>query len=208
MSDNGNILGGKGAGLYVPLTEIEQEAIARLIERDDLQILIHGWGVVNKPKIAHGDLRLTVDFRVSFTKPAMPVPVWFFDLELQTRAGAQLYKERMPVVYGSKPLTAQAGLFYDLRWHIALKSIDPKLVKAILPGVTGLTSRRQDRDTGLMTETGNMKLNSEQRAAMQQLQAGEKEMRQDDLKKAVRATREAGYDVKVSKDGVQAPDVE
>lgn len=208
MSDKGNILGGKGAGLYVPLTEIEQEALARLVEGDDLQIVVHGWGVVNKPRVAFGDLRLTVDFRLSFVKPAIAMPVWFFDLELQTRAGACLYKERMPVVYGGNPLIAQAGSYFDMRWHIALKSIDPKLVKAILPGVTGLTSRRQDRDTGLMTESGNMRLNSKQRAAVQQLQAGEKELRQDDLKKAVRATRKAGYDVKVSKDGVLAPDVE
>ncbi len=204
----GNILGGKGAGLYVPMTEIEQEVIARLIEADDLQVIVHGWGVVNKPVVAFGDLRVRVEFRLSFTRPAIAMPVWFFDLELQTRAGLQLYKERMPVVYAGNPLIAQVGLFYDLRWHIALQSMDPALVRAVIPGMTGLTSRRQDRDTGQMTAEGNMRLTAEQRKAIRDVAAGEKRMRALDLEKAVKATRDAGYDVKVGVKGVEAPDVE
>ena len=39
-----NIFGGKGKALYVPMSEIEQEFISRLVESNELHVLIHDWG--------------------------------------------------------------------------------------------------------------------------------------------------------------------
>jgi len=209
QDDPTNLFGGKNPhGLYVPMSDDEQEAIIRLVEADDIQLVIHGWGHLDKPKFLVGDHRIGVRFRMTFSRPPAPTPVYFFDLELRTRAGMTLVKERLPTLYGGKPVNVCAGMFLDLQWDIALHSMDPQLVKMLKPGALGLTSRRQDKDTGLMTASGNMKLNSEQRQALNELEVAQAEGRAEDAKKVVEATVKAGYKVKRTRAGLEAPDLD
>ena len=205
--EKGMFGGGNPNGLYVPITETEQEAIARLVASEDLEIVIKGWGVVSKPTITFGDLRVACHFRMSFNRPEFPMPVHFFDLELRTRSGLSLYKERQPSMYNGQPLQISAGMYLDLVWDIALRHLDPKLVKALVPHAWGLTSLRQDKDTGEMTLQGNMHLNSEQQAVLGLLDSGEKSTKQRDLANAIKVTERAGYKVTVTNDGVIAPEV-
>ena len=65
------------------------------------------------------------------------------------------------------------GVFLDLVWDIAVRSVDPNLVKAVVPGATGLTSRLQDKDTGLLTLTGNMRLSTQEKQALKRLRNAE-----------------------------------
>ena len=171
---NTNIFGGKNAGsLYTPMSEVEQEAVARLVESGDLQVIVVGWGYVQKPRITFGDLRVSVAFRLMFDRPEAPIPVHYLDLERRTGAGALLFKDRQPTMYGGNPIQVAQGVFIDLVWDIAVKSIDPALVKALVPSATGLTSRFQDKDTGRMTLTGNMRLSAGEREVLRRLRAGE-----------------------------------
>jgi phosphoglycerate-specific signal transduction histidine kinase len=87
------------------------------------------------------------------------MPVHYFDLELQTRSGITLSKQRMSTEYGGQPILVAQGLSLDMVWDIAIKHIDPKLLKSLMPSVTGLTSRLQDRDNHEFTIFGNMRLN-------------------------------------------------
>ena len=173
MTDT-NIFGGKNArNLYTPMSEVEQEAVSRLVESGELQVVIVGWGFVQKPRITFGDLRLSVAFRLTFDRPELPIPVHYLDLELRTGSGVLLFKDRQPTTYGGNPVQVAQGVFFDLVWDIAVKSIDPALVKSVLPGVTGLTSRLQDKDTGEFTTVGNMRLSSTERTILRNLRAGE-----------------------------------
>lgn len=206
--DRTNLFGGSNArGLYVPMSEDEQEVLHRLVEAEDLVLIIHGWGQLDRPRFLIGDHRFAVQFRLTFNRPAKAMPVYFFDLELKTRTGISLCKERLPSVYNGQPVTVQAGLYLDMQWDIALHSMDPRLVKLLKPGHLGLTSRRQDKDTGEMTSQGNMKLTSNQKAALYELEQGYKEERADNKQKVIKVTQQAGYDVKQTKDGVSAPDL-
>lgn len=203
-----NLFGGKNArGLYVPMSEDEQEAIHRLVEMQDMVLVIHGWGYLDKPRLLVGDHRVGVNFRLTFNRPETPMDVWFFDLELRTRTGLTLVKERLPAVYNGKPVQVMAGMYLDMQWDIAIHSMDPKLVKMLKPGALGLTSRRQDKDTGEMTTQGNMKLDSEQQRALHDLEHAQAAMRKEDTQKVVNATLKAGFSVKATKDGPQAPDL-
>lgn len=161
MGDQNVFGGGNPNSLYVPMSETEQEVVARLIEARDLRVHVVGWGVVHQPRAAAGDARLKLEFRLNFDRPEAPMPVHHFDLELRTGAGALLFADRLKVEYDGKPVQVAAGVFFDLVWDIMIRSIDPKLVKALLPRATGLTSRLLDKDTGLETLTGNMKLDSD-----------------------------------------------
>jgi len=173
MSDT-NIFGGLNAGsLYTPMSEVEQEAVARLVESGDLQVIVVGWGCVHRPRITFGDLRVSVGFRLHFDRPEVPIPVYYLDLELRTGAGALLFRDRQPTVYGGNPIQVAQGVFLDLIWDIAVRSIDPALVKSLVPSATGLTSRLQDKDTGRMTLTGNMRLSAQERLVLGRLRAGE-----------------------------------
>lgn len=207
--DKTNLFGGKNArGIYVPMSEVEQEAIIRLVEARDLVLFIHGWGRLDNPRFLVGDHRIGVQFRLTFHKPAAPMPVYFFDLELQTRAGISLVKERLPVIYNGKPVQVMAGMFLDMQWDIALHSMDPRLVKMLMPGTIGLTSRRQDKDTGEMTSRGNMKLDDNQAQVLQQLEADQAASRASDAKKVIEATLKAGYKVKRTSKGIEAEDLD
>lgn len=206
--DKTNLFGGKNAhGLYVPMSEIEQEAIVRLVEAQDLVLFIHGWGRLDKPRFLVGDHRIGVQFRLTFHKPAAPMPVYFFDLELQTRAGLSLVRERLPTIYDGKPVSVMAGIYLDMQWDIAIHSMDPRLVKMLMPGTIGLTSRRQDKDTGEMTARGNMKLDDNQAEALHQLEAAQAANRASAAKQVVEATIKAGYKVKRTRKGVEAEDL-
>lgn len=170
-----NIFGGGNAtSIYVPMTETEQEALLRLVEAKDFRVHIVGWGVVNNPRVIFGDLRLSFAFRLEFDRPAMPVPLHHIDLELRTGAGQLLYRDRQPTTYGGNPVQVAAGVFFDVVWDIAIKAIDPNLVKQLLPGVTGMTSRRTDKDTGDLTLTGNMQTTTAQRSLLRAIEHGEK----------------------------------
>jgi len=169
-----NIFGGGNAkSLYTPMSEVEQEVVSRLVEAGDLRVIVVGWGYVDRPRVTFGDLRLSVAFRLTFDRPETPIPVHHLDLELRTGSGVLLFKDRQPTAYGGNPIQVAQGVFLDLVWDIAIRSIDPALVRTILPGATGLTSRFQDKDTGQMTLTGNMKLKAGDAAILRRLRAGE-----------------------------------
>jgi hypothetical protein len=187
VGDKNEFGGGNRNSLYVPMSELEQEALERLVSAGDLRVCILDWGVVENPKITYGDARIRFAFRVDFTRPEVPQDVHFFDLELRTGAGLLLFgPDRLPTEYGGKPIAVAAGLFIDMEWHIQIKSMDPKLVKA-LTGARGFTSRLQDKDTGEMTETGNMGLNSKQKTRIHMLREGETFARNDSKRRAAEA---------------------
>lgn len=179
-----NVFGGANPnGLYVPMSETEQEVLARLVASDDLEVVVQEWGVVAKPRVTFGDLRVCVQFRMDFDRPAAPMTVQFFDLELRTRSGITLFKERQPTLVNGKPIQVAAGVFLDLVWDIALSHMDPKLVKALKPGAVGLTSRRLDKETGEATFAGNMRLSNEQKTLLRRLEQGQKQIKKDRVAK-------------------------
>ncbi len=204
-----NVFGGNNRrGLYVPMSEDEQEVLLRLVEAEDIQLIIHGWGVLERPRFLIGDHRVGVQFKMSFNRPTVPTPVWFFDLELKTRTGISLCRERLPSIYNGKPVNVCAGMFLDMQWDIAMHSMDPRLVKLLKPGAIGLTSRRQDRDTKEMTSQGNMQLTPAEQKVLADLEAAQAANRAEDVKQVVKATQKAGYEVRKTKKGYEAPDVD
>lgn len=150
--------GGNPLGLYVPMSELEQESINRLVESKNLRVIIKGWGHHDCPEVTHGDARVQIKFRATFDKPEIPIPLQYLDLELRTASGELLFTDRQSVVYGGQPLFVGAGMFFDMVWDIQIKSIDPAMVKRIVPGATGLTSRLLDKDTKDFTTFGNMQM--------------------------------------------------
>lgn len=186
----GNIFGGANQhGLYIPMSDVESEALQRLAESGDLQIVISKWGVVrNFKKITIGDARLGLEFKVSFKSPAIAVPVEYFDLDLQlASSGTSIYKSRLPINLGfDRKLYVMEGLELDLAWDIQIKHLDPNLVKELKPHAFGLTSRLQDKDSGDFTDTGNMKMNRKQLKSLERIKEGERSVkaeRDTELKK-------------------------
>lgn len=153
-----NIFGGKNErAVYIPLSDVELEVIQRLVDTDDLRVICHGWQTFESPKILHGDKNLHIPLKLIFTHPAVPTPVHYFDLELQTGSGQCLFRKRMSTEYGGQPLSVMEGLEIEMVWDISIRSLDPNLVRAVKPSAKGLTSRLQDTTTGMMTSTGNFK---------------------------------------------------
>jgi len=184
MSDKNIFGGGNPHSLYVPLTDVEQEVLSRLITSKDVVVHILGWGYVDNPRIDDpGDARVRIQFRLNFDKPEVPMPVHFFDLELRTRAGVLLFRKKYPTVYNNQPVQVAAGMFLDLVWDIAIRNLDPALVKMVKPGATGLTSRLQDRDTKDFTLSGNMQLTPEKECVLRTLRQGEERMKAYDRQK-------------------------
>jgi hypothetical protein len=184
MSQDQNPFGGKNPhGVYVPMTETEQELLSRLVERDDLVVVVKDWGIVFQPGVKFGDHRVSVMFRLSFDRPSPPIPVYYFDLELKTRAGVLLYAARQSLVYDNQPMLIGAGLDLDLAWDIAIHHMDPKVVKALMPSAIGLTSRRIDKDTGEATAQGNMQLDSSQKKLLNLVTKGEERIRKMDAER-------------------------
>ena len=169
-----NALGGKNSkSLYVPMSETEQEFLSRLIESQDLIVKIHGWGVVPNPSVTLGDLQLIIPLTLNFDRPEVPIPVSFFDLELRTQSGILLFREKQPCEYGGQPVYIGQGTVIQMVWHIGIKMIDPKLIKSLMPGAKGLTSRMVDKDTGEATLLGNMKANATQKKLIAMVRKGE-----------------------------------
>ena len=204
-----NTFGGANQhGLYVPMTDVEQEVLGRLVENKDLEIRIDGWGVVHNPHVRFGDHRVELVFQLDFHKPAEPIAVTFFDLELRTVSGKKrLLRKRYPLSNNGQPMMVGAGLSLTLGWDIAIDHMSPELVKAVKPGAIGLTTRRLDATTGNRTLLGNMNLDENQARLAAFLDRQDKGFKESDDKKAIRATEAAGYEVKVTTDGVVLPDV-
>lgn len=187
-----NVFGGKNKNsLYIPMSEIEQEFISRLAEKNEFYILIHEWGYVDNPTLVFGDKNLHFGFKMFFDRPENPMPVHFFDMELRTRSGMSLFRQKMNLGYGGQPMLIMQGLELEMVWDIALKNIDPKIIKQLMPNTVGLTSRLQDTTTGEITLLGNMNLSREARdlahkldQAEKALPALEKQYRAEDRKKA------------------------
>lgn len=178
MTSDRNAFGGKNPnGLYVPMSETEQEFVSRLVESGDLQVRVHGWGVVPNPTVKLGDLQVVIPLTLKFDRPEVPIPVHYFDLELLTGSGISLYREKQPCEYGGQPLSVGSGTVVQMIWHIGIRAMDPKLVKALMPGVVGLTSRQFDRDTGALTLTGNMDLDAAQKRLIGIVREGEANVR-------------------------------
>lgn len=139
-----NIFGGGNKNfLYTPMSEDEREVLQRLIESDDLEIVVKDWGIVTKfESIKFGDLRLQIIFKVFFSSPDIHIPINLFHLCLRTRSGVVLYEETQPF---DQTIMVGSGVQIDLCWDIAIRMMDPMLVKAIKPGSIGLTTREGNR---------------------------------------------------------------
>lgn len=189
-----NVFGGKNPNsMYVPMSEIEQEVISRLIESDDLRLWVKTSNAavrhqtMFKPALRFGDLRLELKFRLEFTAPALPTPIHYLDLELMTGSGLSLFKERQTTMHGGNPIHVAEGVFIDLAWDIAIMNIDPKLVKLIKPKAVGLTSKFTDKDTGDLTLYGNNKFTPKQKELIRKLRKGESVARQINKERVVEA---------------------
>ena len=181
MSTDTNLFGGKNPhGNYTPLSEDEQEVLERLALAGQYKVVIKDWGHVDKPRVRFGDARLELTWNMVFDRPEAPMPVYFFDLELRTHSGILLSAERLPVITGGQPLQVCAGIQVRLAWDIQIKKIDPQVVRAIKPGVVGLTSR-----------LGNMKLTSYERDQLHKLRKGEAAVRVVSAVEAAAATKRA-----------------
>jgi hypothetical protein len=174
---------------YTKLSEIEQEFLDRMVASQNFVIHILGWGYVENPRVKFGDLRLGLEFRLNFVKPENPVPVHYFDLELRTRSGILLFKERQSCMYDGKPVLVGAGLFFDLAWDIAITAIDPKLIKMVMPNTLGLTSRFIDKDSKEVTLYGNTALSSKDKKHLERMRVAEMKNKQDTQAKALTATK-------------------
>jgi len=178
MTDKNIFGGGNPNSLYTPLSEDEQEVLERLALSGQYKINIKNWGHINKPTVRFGDARLQFTWLMLFDRPSAPIPVYFFDMELWTHNGILLQSKRMNVAYGGRPVQVAAGVELQLAWDIQIKQIDPKVVKLLKPGATGLTSR-----------LGNMTLDAHQRKQLHNLRQAEAKIRQEDLLAATKATK-------------------
>lgn len=183
--------GGNKNSLYTPMSEIEQEFISRVAEAGDFRIHVLGHGVVSTPLISLGDLRVSFTFNVPFEHPSPPQLLWYLDLELRHASGVLLFKERQPTTIGGQPQLAGKGLMWTLGWDIAVKAMDPRVVKELMPSAFGLTSRWVDKDTGKLSHLGNSQLSSKQKLALVGLRKGEQKVREYASEKLRDATRKA-----------------
>lgn len=158
MSDKNAFGGGNAVSLYIPMSETEQEFISRLVEGREFTLIVHGWGFIESPRVTFGDKNLHVHFKMLFDRPDPPIGVRSFDLELKTRSGISLFRQKMSTEYGGEALLVGAGLEFEMVWDIAIRYIDPKIIKMLMPSTTGFTSRLEDNASHDMTITGNMKL--------------------------------------------------
>jgi len=181
MSDRNMFGGGNPTSLYTPMSEDEQEVLSRLVLARDLNVHILEWGVVREVQASFGDLRLDIPIQITFNRPERPILVDHFDLELRTHSGLLLFRERQSAKYGGQPLAVGAGTALSMVWHIAIQAMDPKVVKALKPGATGLTSRWTDKDTGEFTLLGNTQMDSKQREVLLRLRQGEAKVRKDSV---------------------------
>lgn len=190
MSDKNIFGGGNANSLYIPMSDVEQEALLRLRESEDLVVTIIGWGYLQNPEITFGDKRLSIHIDITFNAPDIPMDVHYFDLELK-KGGQILFRERHRTHYNHKPISVGSGTNLNMIWDIAIARIDPKLVKLLVPHARGLTSRMTDKDTGELSLFGNMKLNSIQKQVAVKLKQGENKVRAIDRKEVLTAMSKA-----------------
>lgn len=189
MAQDKNPFGGRKGSLYTPLSEDEQEVLSRLVASRDLYVDVVGWAIIPEVKATFGDLRIRIPIEIDFKKPEIPRPVTYFDLELRTGAGLLLFKEQHSAMYAGAPIMIGAGTRISMIWDIAIKSMDPKVVKQIKPGATGLTSRWIDKDTGDFTLLGNTSMPSHQKALLRRIREGEALARKDNQEKLEKAKK-------------------
>jgi hypothetical protein len=176
--------GGNDLSLYIPLTDIEQEFISRLVESGEILVMLHGWGFV-QPRVTFGDKNLHAHIKFLFDKapppPGLSVP--FFDMELKTQSGISLYRQKMPTSYDNTPIMVSNEVELEMVWDISLKYIDPKLIKSLMPSVTGFTTRLENKDTHEITVLGNMKLDTNLAKSAYDLHNREQKFKSYDEKK-------------------------
>ena len=191
MSDRNIFGGGNPNSVYTPMSEDEQEVLGRLVAEGDFFVHIVGWGWVNRPKVTFGDLRVRVPISITFNAPDPPIPVSTLTVELWTpRWHEPLFRKEYDIRRGGRPIAIGAGSNLAFVWDIAIHHMDPKLVKALKPGATGLTTRWADKDTGAITFLGNTRLNSTQRLALEGLRKGEASVRASDVDRLKKAKTE------------------
>ena len=170
-----NAFGGKNPlGQYVPMSEDEQEVLTRISESDDIELVVHEWGVIPNPKLIVGDHRIRIDFRITFKGLHIARPLHYLDLELRLGNGMSVYRDRKPTYYNHAPID-----IYE-----------------------GLTSRRQDKDTREMTSKGNMKLDVGQQRLLHNLEQSQALVRKINEQEAIKASVKAGDTLKKTADGV------
>lgn len=183
-----NPFGGRAGSMYTPMSEDEQEVLDRLVASRDLDVFIKGWGHIRGVQAGKtGDLRIAIPLTMNFDRPEVPIPVHYFDLELRTGSGILLFKERQSTVYNNSPLMIGTGTSLQMVWDIAIKHMDPKLVKALKPGATGLTSRWIDKDTGDITMLGNTRMGARDKALLRKLRQSEAANRADTAQQVLKA---------------------
>lgn len=193
MSNDRNPFGGKNPhGMYVPLTDLELEALARIADAQEFKVVVKEWGVVSgfvrgryvpeqwhanpTPLVTFGDKRISFYFRMNLNAPAVPQPNWYFDMEVWA-LGHLLFSQRLATQVGGKPIEVAAGRHIDLALDVALDRIDSKIVKEIVPRAIGLTTRH-----------GNMQLDSTRQRLLAQTQAGERQVREMTRQESVEVT--------------------
>jgi len=191
MSDDKNIFGGKNPrGLYVPMSEDEQEVLERLVQSKDLILEIKGWATLENPKLIVGDLRIGIPFELQFTGGRTKIT--YFDLILRKGNGMLVFKQRMPM---NPPMDAMPGMKVGLQWDIAIDHMDPAFVKAIKPGALGVTSRRLDKETLERTETGNMILDNKGRKLLNLVDSDAEKIRKQDADQVASLSKGQNPDV-------------
>lgn len=184
--------GGNENSLYIPITDVEQESIDRLVQQQELVVEIVGWGFIENPNITFGDKRVSIHIDITFNAPDVPIPVFFFELILKTRGGLILFQEKQKTIYNGGPLPVGTGTNLTMIWDIAIARVDPKLVKMIVPHARGLTSLLTDKTTGELSLFGNMKLDTKRKQMAYELRENErkiKEMDEESLRKAVKKSK-------------------
>lgn len=208
MNPKRNPFGGKNPhGMYVPITDDELEVLERLAIAGEFKVVIREWGYVDgflpgrydpatyrgQPLVLFGDKRITFFFRLNFTAPAIPQPVWYFDMEVWAlgfrlfpgtgRDPNEPFPGRLSTETNGQPLQVAAGLFIDLALDVALDKIDPAVVKTVKPKAIGLTSK-----------VGNMHLDTHHQRLLASLRAGEQVVREMSVREAVVVTEKQKKD--------------
>jgi hypothetical protein len=75
-----------------------------------------------------------------------------------------------------------AGTHLQMVWHIAVRAMDPTLVRSLMPGARGMTSRAFDKDTGSLTSLGNYHLDTATQRLLGGVRRGEEVVREDKAK--------------------------
>jgi hypothetical protein len=195
-----NAFGGKNPhGLYVPMTDIEMEALARLIEENAFRVEIKDWGYVENfkrgigfkpelwdgsPTVVFGDKRVSFYFLMNFSAPLVPQPNWYFDMEVWAKGKKLFGPQRYPTTNAGNPISIVAGMQLGLALDVAIDQIDPAFIKEVMPGVIGLTTRQ-----------GNMRLDTEKARLLSDLQKNEATVRSAIKKDAIFATKKAKGEV-------------